>query len=802
MPESVFLTKDGHAKILDFGLARQRAPLPTSGETNSPTLSAFSALTDAGTVLGTVAYMSPEQASGKPVDHRSDQFALGVVLYEMLTGKRPFGGATAAETLTAIIREEPEPLEAGAPKAPAPVRWLVDRLLAKDPHGRYESTRDLARELKTLSLHASGSGMSTGSASRAGEGQRSWRTLPGTGTVALAAVCILTGVLATVSLLKGSARTPSPPVRFEIRLPEGHYLTGARQPFSLSPDGKLLVFSAFTWKTPFEQANPSQLFLRPLDSLEARPIPGTERGFQPVFSPDGLHVAFFFAGGKEGRALKRVPVAGGAPVTICKCDARFGSAWSENGSILFASEVGPLQKVPDAGGTPEPATTLDVSEHEVSHRLPHLLPDGRTVVYTAVRWPGVWKKARIFAQRIGEKERSLLIESGSDGRWAPPGNLLFAREGRLLAAPLDRKSLRLSGKPVPILEGVRHAIWTGSSSTDTGAAPADLAGARVFAWVPGSVDPEKPTSLAWLDASGRETPLDLPKGPYYGGRVSPDGERLLVSYNYPGRQLEVLDLARGGRRNVTFGMNPGFAIWGPGPDRITFTSDHEGPTRIHSRKIDAAPDQVETLWDGAGGSYIALGSWSRDGKTLAFLVYNEKTDHDIWLLETGKEPRPFLATQFPERFPDISPDGRWLLYTSEEPGREEVFVRLLSGEGSPRQISVGGGSDPLWSRDGSTIFYRALEQQPTLMVATFRVRVRAAGAGLSLDRPERLFGTENLSAGSPGQSWDVAPDGRFVVTKQVDPADRRAWKEKVISDRIHVDLDGLPAILEGARKGR
>lgn len=254
---------------------------------------------------------------------------------------------------------------------------------------------------------------------------------------------------------------------------------------------------------------------------------------------------------------------------------------------------------------------------------------------------------------------------------------------------------------------------------------------------------------------------------------------------------------------MTFGMNnAGWAIWGPGPGRITFVSDHEGPTRIYSRTLDAGPDQIDTLWKGDGNSFPALGSWSRDGKTLAFLVYGEKTDFDIWLLEQGKEPRPFLATQFPECFPAISPDGRWLLYTSEEPGREEVFVRPLSGEGSPHQVSVGGGSDPLWSPDGSAVFYRAWEPQPTLVVATFRVRVRAAGEGLSFDRPERLFGTAGLSWGAPAQSWDVARDGRFVVTKGVDPAERQAFTEKVLSDRIYVDLDGLPALLEEAGKSR
>ncbi len=796
-PENVFLAPDGRVKLLDFGLARRDASRSDPNDTRSPTVTDLSR---AGSVSGTVAYMSPEQAKGNPVDYRSDQFSFGIVLYELLSGARPFKGSTAAETIAALIRDEPEPLGKRVPDVPAPVRWLVERCLAKEAGERYDSTGDLARDVRTWSLQLSEADTSSGSARAAAAGRRSWRSFPAGVAAALVVTAVLAGALVTGALLKGTARTPAPAVRLEIRLPEGHYLSQWRQPFALSPDGRLLVFSAFTWKMQFEEENAPQLFLRHLDSFEARPIPGTEGGHQPVFSPDGRHVAFIVFSDARW-FLKRVPVAGGVPATICQCGATFGVAWSPDGSIIFASETGPLQRVPDTGGIPEAATTLDGGEAEVSHRLPHLLQDGRTVIYTALRWETAgmtWAKARIFGQRLGDKERSLLAEGGSDGRWVPPGNLLFAREGRLFAAPFDAKALRLGGKPVPILEGVRHSIWTSNSLKETGAAMLDVAGTEAFAWVPGSVTPEEQNSLVWVDTAGKETPIDFPKGCFNDFRISPDGGRILVSPGYPGRQVEVIDVARGARRNVTFGMNPLWAIWGPGPDRITFTSDHEGPVRIYSRKIDAGPEALETLWTGTG-RYLSVGSWSRDGKTLAFTVRDEKTISDIWLLEPGKEPRPFVASRFSEAQPDISPDGRWLLYVSNEPGRREVFVRPLTGEGAARQVSVRGGAEPLWSRDGSAIFYQRVPtpvtaNQPQGAQALFRVRVNAGREGLAFGPPEKLFEGE-YDASWPVRESDVAPDGRFVLGKWADATGRRAWFEKFLSDRINIDLGGLPALL-------
>ena len=791
-PENVYVTADGRVKLLDFGLAAKRSMPGSSGVSASPT-ARF--LTEEGTVVGTAAYMSPEQARGDLVDFRTDQFALGILLYELLTGVRPFVRETAAETMAAIIREEPEPLARLSPHVPAPVRWLVERLLTKEPEGRYASTRDVARELASLRTHLSET--TPGLAGAAASRLRGARLAP----IGLA---LLLGASAPTALLLLRHREKEPaPARFEVRLPDGHFLVPHSGALALSPDGRLLVVSAFVWKRPYDERGEPRLFLRPLDSLDFRPIPGTEGAVQPVFSPDGRNVAF--AVESEGRKLlRRVPVSGGAVQTICECEAGFGAAWAPDGSILFASMEGPLKRVAATGGTPEPATTLDVASGEVSHRLPHLLPDGRTVLYTALRWTDMgamaWKRARVWAGRAGEKERTLVLEGGSDGRWVPPGALLLGREGTLLAASFDSSARRLSGSPAPIQEGVRHSIWTSASVRETGVVQVAASATGALAWSPGGVDPPLAYPRFWIDASGNEVPLDPGAPPQAGpgSRVSADGGRVLISCSYPGTQVEVLDLARRSRRRATHDANPLWAIWGPGPDRITFSSDHEGPTGIYTRRLDAGPEEVETLFRPTTGADIGLGSWSRDGRTLAFVRWSAETQYDIWLLERGKAPRPIVANRFNEMYPDISPDGRWLLYASDESGRLEVFSRALFGDGGTFQVSAGEGREPLWSRDGaSALYWQRVEGRPGVR-ALFRVKVKGSASALAVAVPERLLEYRYATV-SPGHGWDVAPDGRFVVARTRDEAERRAWWDRVLSNRVVVDTGGIARLLADAR---
>jgi Tol biopolymer transport system component len=788
-PENVFLGPDGRVKLLDFGLARQvsrREP----DDTRSPTVTDLST---PGSVAGTVAYMSPEQARGERADFRSDQFSLGIVLYEMLAGLRPFRGDSAAETLTAIIREEPEPLERSAPSVPGPLRWCVGRCLAKEPGERYDSTRDLARELATCRAHLSET-TTGGAVAAAAHSPR--RALARWAPWALAAVA------AAVALAFALGRKQAVQVgRFDIEMPGDYQLRALGHAFDISPDGRQIVFSALKGKKNYRESEPARLFLRPLDAFEATLLPGTETWSDPAYSPDGRWIAFAVASSGKGY-LKKIPAEGGNPVTLCECYPFGGITWMGDGSLVFGTLQGmPLHRVPATGGKPEPVTRLDEKGGESGHWLPHALPDGRTLVYTALRyahWGSMWDRARIYAQRLGSESRTLLVEGGSDGRWAPPGVLLFAKKGTLFAARFSSSSLSLTGPAVPILEGVSHSVGPPTDlGSNTGAAQVAVSRDGKLVYAPGSVQPERPRTLVWVDEKGKETPIDLPKQSYLSLNVSPDGKKLLFSRFYPGEQVEVLDLERGTRRRVTFAGSHMQAIWGPGPGNVTFVSDHEGPAGLYSRSLDAPPEQIETLLRASKDRWDALGSWSPDGKLLAFMTERDERAN-IWVLPKGGEARPLFPSGFDQWYPEISPDGRWLAYATNEPGRFEIFVRRLDGSGSAKQVSVDGGSEPVWARDGTALFYNVFSEK-TGIVSVYKVRVSESDGSLRLGHPEKLFDGD-YGASTVGRGWDVAPDGRFLLDK---PASEDGWKvyyDQIYPRRMRIDLGGIPRLMDQGEK--
>jgi len=785
-PENVFLGPDGHVKLLDFGLARDDGSRRDPGDTRSPTITDVSR---PGGVAGTVSYMSPEQAKGRPVDHRSDQFSFGIVLYEMLVGLRPFRGGSDAETLTSIIREEPEPLEKVAPTVPGRVRWIVERCLAKEPAGRFDSTRDLAKDLASCRMHLS---ETSGVGSAAVPSSRSWRTVARWGPWVLAAA-------AAAALVFVLGRKPAAGVeRFEIELPRDYQLRATGHALDISPDGRQVVIAAFRWKTPYRDDEPTRLFVRPLDAIEATPLPGIESGTDPVYSPDGRWIAFVAA--SPGRTyLKKIPAEGGTPVTLCECSPTGGITWMGNESLVFSSrQGGPLRRVPATGGDSEPVTRLDEKDGDVGHILPHALPDGKTVVYTAIRYSlygATEERTRLYAQRIGSVERSLLVEGAWDGRWASPGVLLFAKKGTLFAARFSSSRLSLTGPPMPVLEGVAHSVMAGIRQFNTGAAQFAVSREGRLVHAPGSVHPERQRAVVWVDEKGKETSIDLPGQSYLSLNISPDGSQLLFSRNYPGEQVEVLDLDRGTRRRVTFAGSHSYAIWGPGPGRVTFVSDHEGPWRLYSRALGAPPEQIETVWRGTGRG-VSLGSWSADGKLLAFPEMSENGEWDIWLLPAGGEARPLLSTRFDEVNPEISPDGKWLAYSSNEPGRYEVFVRRLDGPSSAKQVSVAGGREPVWSRDGGHLCYKKWEASGS-STSVYRVKVTETDGSLKLGRAEKLFeGAYGMA--SLGRNWDVAIDGRFILDKPTSDDDWKVYYDRIYPHRIRVDLGGVPRLMAEA----
>jgi len=295
-----------------------------------------------------------------------------------------------------------------------------------------------------------------------------------------------------------------------------------------------------------------------------------------------------------------------------------------------------------------------------------------------------------------------------------------------------------------------------------------------------------------------ETPIDLPKQSYLSLNLSPDGRQLLYSRNYPGEQVEVLDLERGTRRRVTFSGSHTHAIWGPGPGMVTFVSDHEGPQRLYSHALDAPPEQIETVWSGTATG-VDLGSWSPDGRLLSFVVFSEKGDPDIWVLPKGGKAKPLLATSVPEAFPEISPDGRWLAYASRESGLFQVFVRPLDGSSPSRQVSVTNGQEPLWSRDGAFLFYKAPTPGNTTWISIYSVRVSGRGGSLRLGLPEKLF-EGDYGADASGRDWDVSPDGRFLLDKPTSEDDWKTYYDRICPRRIRIDLGGIPRLLAQAEK--
>jgi eukaryotic-like serine/threonine-protein kinase len=726
-PANVLLTAGGVPKIADFGLAKYFRQSSDAEGSHLSTLP--DERTTEGTILGTVGYMSPEQAKGEPADFRSDQFSLGSILYEMTTGKRAFQRSSLVQTLAAIVQEEPEQVSVLSPKTPAPLRWIMERCLAKDSRERYGSTVDLARDLASVREHISELSGAEAALPPGRRGPILW---------GLAAAALIMGSVAGFLLRgpgSGTFRVP-PLMRLNLVFPPEESLVPGFQSspvLALSPDGTRLVYVG---RRPEGQQG---LYLRPLDRLEATAIPGTEGALNPFFSPDGGWVGFE----AEGK-LKKVSLAGGRPLTVCETTALRGASWGSDGTIVFSpAGDSSLVRVSDKGGKPRPLTTLNAEKGEATHRWPDILPGGKTALFTIHGGSGDYEGARIGAVSIETGERRIVLEGGTNARYVPSGHILYVRGKSVFAVPFDAKRLEVTGSPAPVLDGV-------SGNTDGGFA--NYAVSRTGSLVYAQRDPRAvEKELIWLDRKGSTHLLTEVRRSYSRPRLSPDGRRLAVN-DFDGT-IWIYDLTRDAWGQFTSSGVNYSPVWSPDSKRIVFSSNRNGLINLFVVPTDrsASPEQLTRT-----NTWPHALSWSPDGRTLVvFESPGGGQDLSVLALDGEKKLRPLLATPSFGGEARLSPDGKWMAYDSNESGRLEIYVAPYPGPGGRSQISTNGGSAPVWSPDGRELFFHSRNK---LMAAAIETT------------PELRAGVPKAFFEGPFEGFDIAPDGqRFVLVRPAYP---------------------------------
>ena len=729
-PGNVMLTKSG-AKLLDFGLAKltqDASPAAAAPISQLPTVK--DAITAQGTILGTLQYMSPEQLEGTEADARTDIFAFGVVVYEMVTGKKAFEGKSQASLIAKILETDPPSISSLQPMTPPALDRVVKKCLAKEPEDRWQSAKDLTDELKWIAAE-SGPRTAPGTVPAGTAPARTgWRWV----TVS-AVACVVAAAIAAFAawLLKPAA--PKLVTRFAISLPPGQRLDIGKA-IAISPDGKRLVYAA----------GPSnlrtQLYIREMDGLEARPISGTEGAHFPFFSSDGQWIGFGEGGGK----LMKVSLSGGAPVTLADVSAGafFSASWGSQGMIAFVPNgTSPIQQIPDTGGNPQPLARLEKGEN--SHRQPDLLPDGKEVLF-AVLASGA--PTKVVAQSLTTGERRELIQSGSQPRYASSGHLVYTQGANLMAAPFDPQRLAITGAAVPVIGGVLVAGTAGSAQYD-------FSSTGSLVYVPNSAQAAQ-FKLVWVDRKGTEQPVPAPPHNYVLPRISPDGKRVAAGIEEADSQIWLYDLGRDTLTRLTFeGPASVDPLWTPDGRRIVFKGSGN---RLFWQPADGS-GAAEALTSSELSTNNVPGSWTPDGQVLAFMEINPSTGYDLYTLalKDGK-PQPFVRTPSVETAPRFSPDGHFIAYASDESGRIEIYVRPYPGPGGKWQVSTDGGSEPVWNPKGRELFFRAANKMMAVDVVT--------EGTFSAGKLRVLFEGAYVPTPRSFPDYDVSPDGqRFLMLK-------------------------------------
>jgi Tol biopolymer transport system component len=726
-PANILVTKQG-IKLLDFGLAKLAAAnsgaVPVSAVSAASEQATLAALTGAHTVVGTPQYMAPEQIEGRDVDARTDIFAFGCVLYELLTGHRAFEGQTSSSVMAAVLATKPRPLEELMPLTPPALERIVSRCLAKDPEDRWQSARDVAAELQWVSQGGSKVGLpAVVSVRRRIREHIAW---------AACAVALLTAAGFAVAWAR-RAPEPAPVVRFALPMPAT--VQNASPPI-VSPDGRHIVFAA-------DADGRRMIWIRPLDVLEARPMPGTEGVERPFWSPDSRFVGF-----AVGPKLKKVDIAGGPPQTISDVlpNSSDGS-WSQDGVILIdARATDPLMRVPAGGGVAQPVVFEKGKEKGTPGTgWPEFLPDGKHFLYTIV--DPASPEMMLAVGNIDSPMTKPLFKTTTRVVYAAPGYLLFVRDRTLVVQKFDATSQTLQGEPVPMGEGL--------GTDDVGLASFSVSRNGVLVYRGGELSGSR---LVWVDRSGKETPaLDVPAD-YRDTSLSPDGTRLVydIGDGGPRGDLWIRDLARGVSSRFTFdAAGEVNAKWSPDGRRIVFTSKAKGAGDLYV-KDGSGTREAEPLLVDKDEKYVS--DWSSDGK---YILYTSRSDTsggwDISALPLDglRKPLPIVKTQFNEMWATFSPDGKYIAYQSNESGRNEIYVHEFPEARHKFQVSTEGGVEPYWRGDGRELFYRSgsrVMAVPIQIAPTF-----TAGT------PAALFQTRFATSIVRGRYRPV-PDGqRFLV---------------------------------------
>jgi serine/threonine protein kinase len=773
-PENIMIRKDGIVQIMDFGLAK----LYTSGNA--------SRLTKAGTTMGTIGYMSPEQVQGLDVDHRTDLFSLGVVLYELFSGQSPFKGVHETAIMYEIVHVDPAPIATVKEGIDPQLDDIILECLEKEKDDRCQSAKELAKDLRKIRK-------STGhSRSRAYRTQRIPPVSPGslTGTpssestasgltnqrIGLSGVfrsalvpwsfaAVFALALLASWLLVHRSNTERVVTKFQMFIGDDNVLdTGTYPALAISHDGTKFIF----------RAN-NRLFLRKMDSMEPTVIPGIEGVATPFFSPDDKWIGFF----RNGK-LEKISLSGGTPVTLTDAQDNRGATWSSRGFIIFSpTATTGLSIIPENGGVARQLTVADSAKGERTHRWPSCMPDGKHVLFTLgmLSNPDYYENATIEAVDIETGQRKVILRGASTARYISSGHLLFSRSGVLYVVAFDADKLEVRGQPVPVVEGVY-------SETTTGITNYVVAENGTLAYLPGAVEGES-RRIVKIDMKGFATPMDSIARPFMEPKLSPDNKKVaVVIRNGEDYDIWIFDVPRKTLSKLTFGGLNRTPVWSPDGKTIAFSKrTKDGKSAIFTKPYDGSGDETELY---SAKYRLYLNFWTRDGKYLIidYLAQNAQSDLLVLPLTGDKKPWMYLESPKDEYESSISPDGKWVTYLNDESGSYQIYVRSFPNKEGKWQISTDVAEEPRWSPDGKTIYYRKNSQIMAVPVST----ATTFSAGL----PTVLFSGFPAMNVDSGISYDITADGKYFVTTQ--PLRGTSYKNIVIAMNWVDEIKNLTSV--------